>query len=161
MRSIFFIVVGLLMIMVGVGCSRRTVPSTTTVKDSLIVKEVPRLVEVKVPGDTVTVTDYIECDSTTNKPKPKNIRASNGKAHVSVAVADDGKLTAFGGCDSLKAVISALDREVYHLRYEHKTEPVIIYRVHWYDKVCRWIAGLTVSSFIGFIGFLFIKSRIH
>jgi hypothetical protein len=145
-----------------VGCGRKVVPSTTTeVRDSLIIKEIPKIIEVPVPGETVTVTEYIECDSITNKPKPKKFTATNGRANVNVNIDAEGKATASGGCDSLTAKIQVLEREVSHFRKESMKEviPIIEFKTRKIDTFCRWFTGIGLFIF-GVLAFIKIKKFI-
>jgi hypothetical protein len=150
MRGANLIGLGLwLLLLVASGCSRKITSGVTTiVRDSLIVKEVPRIVEKFIPGQTVFVKEYIECDSTTNKPKPKNISASNGKAKVTVSVKADGTLTASGGCDSLKALIEVRDKEIEHIRSTNTTKDNIRYEhePYWFDIAARWISSIVILA---------------
>jgi hypothetical protein len=138
-------------LLVVVGCGRKAVPSITSeVRDSIVVREVPRLVEVKVPGETVTVKEYIECDPVTNKPKQKDIKANTGRAHVAVAVRSDGLLTASGGCDSLTAVIQQMDKEIFRLRHEKREEVRVVtqYKTRDIDVFCRWFTAIVLLIII-------------
>lgn len=138
---------GLVLLLVVVGCSRKAVPSITTeVRDSIIVKEVPRLVEVPVPGATVTVREYIECDSTTNKPKPKRIEGSNGRANVRTEIKADGSFESTGGCDSLLVLVEAMDTEIRHLHSEKSKEVQVVteYKTRGIDTFCRWFTCIAV-----------------
>jgi hypothetical protein len=156
-RKIITLLIGLgLLILLVVGCSPRAVPSTTTdtktvVRDSIIVKEVPRIVEVKVPGETVVVKEFIECDSTTNKPKPKVIKARHGNAFVKVKIESDGSATATGGCDSLQALVEVKDKEILHLKEKltekSKTETKVITqkKTRTIDIFCRCFTGIVLS----------------
>lgn len=130
------------------SCCKKFTTTTTIVKDSVIVKEVPRLVEVPVPGDTVKIIDVIECDSLTNKPKPKKIQATTGRAFTSVEVKADGTLTATGGCDSLLQVIEVMDREITRMRSETtETETTqIAYRATTFDIFLRWLFGIVIAA---------------
>ena len=143
------------------SCSKKLTTTITVVKDSIIVKEVPRLVEVKIPGDTVTVTEYIECDSLTNKPKPKKIQATTGRAFTSDEVKADGTLTATGGCDSLSQLIEVKDREISRLRSEktdtHTTQ--IVHKPTGFDIFLRWLFGI-LAAFIGIRTLLKFKGLI-
>lgn len=138
---------GLMMVLllVVVGCSRKAAPSTTTeVTDSIHVREVPRFFEVKIPGDTVTVVEYIECDSVTNKPKPFTIKSKSKRASIVVNVDKNGLLTSTGVCDSLQQVIQAMDKEIFRLRIEKSKKVVPAYITRDIDKACRWIAGIVL-----------------
>lgn len=162
-RGLFFFI-GFTILVVVAGCSRKTVaPSITktVVKDSIITREVPRIVEVVVPGETVTVTKYIECDSVTNKPKPieLKVKTANSKASVSVKVDSTGLMTATGGCDSLKLALQAMDRELFHYKHE-KTEikePQVIYKTRSIDIFCRWFSAI-VLVLLGIIIFHKIRN---
>lgn len=153
MRGIF-IGLGLVLLLVVAGCNRKIVSSTTTkVRDSLIVKEVPRIVTVTIPGDTVTVKEYIECDSITNKPKPKEFKSGNGRAKVSVMIADDGSLTATGGCDSLQRAIEVRDKiiEKFHSEEKNELKTVVEYKTRGIDKFCRWFTAISIILIVAYI----------
>jgi hypothetical protein len=49
-------------------------------------KEEPRIIEVKIPGDTVTIERIIECDSVTNKPIPFHEVKKSKRASVIIDV---------------------------------------------------------------------------
>jgi hypothetical protein len=145
----FFLLIGLGLVVAG--CGRKVVPSTSVaVRDSIVIKEVPRLVEVKLPGETVKVVEYLECDSLSNKPKPKKIHATSDRARVSVAVNNKGILTATGGCDSLREVITLMDREIFRMRHEKKEKVKVVteYKTRFIDKVCRWFTGIATIVMI-------------
>jgi uncharacterized protein YcfL len=136
------------------GCSNKSVVSSTEVKDSVHVEYIPRMVEVKVPGEKVTVTKYIECDSVTNKPKPIDIAATKGKAHVAVVIDKEGQLTANSECDSLTELIKVLDQKITRLKSEKQTvvlPPEIVYKTYWFDVPARFISLLTLLIIIVYI----------
>jgi len=149
MRGIFT-GLGLMILVVVVGCSSRVVPSITTdtktiVRDSIVTREIPRFIEVKVPGEKVVVKEYIKCDSITNKVKPKTIRARSESAIVDVTFSSDGSVTATGGCDSLNAVVTAMDKEIFHLKHELTVESKeVVYKTRGIDIFCRWFAGIVI-----------------
>lgn len=157
MRGIFIAMFGLMILVVVAGCSSRVVPSTSTsetktiVKDSIVVKEVPRIDTVHIPGEKIVVTEYIECDSVTNKPKAKSIKAQGTRTNLSVVLRTDGSMVATAGCDSLQAVVTAMDKEIFHLKHESKTsnkevvKTQLIYRTRKIDIFCRWFTGLALS----------------
>lgn len=155
MKKNLLLCLGFLSILLVVGCGRRAVPSTTTetitiVKDSIIVKEVPKIVEVTVPGDTVTVTEVIECDSVTNKPKAKKVKAGNGRAKVQLNIDASGNATVIGGCDSAKIAIQVLERQIEKYRNESTAKSktvvktVVKYRTRGIDVFCRWFTGIVL-----------------
>jgi len=161
MRGILFFVFGLGILLVA-GCSQKIAPSTTiAISDSVKTREVPRIIYEEVPGKTVTVTEYIKCDSVTNRPVAKEIKArSEDGAIVDVDIMADGSITATGGCDSLKLKLEVTDKIIEHLRSENSktVQPVIIHTPYWYDVMCRWIAGISVLTVAAYIVFkLYIK----
>jgi hypothetical protein len=140
-------------------CPKISTHTTSTVTDSTSSKITVRLDTVRLPGDTVTLINYIECDSVTNKPKPVKFNAKSGKAHVSVKVDATGQLTATGGCDSLEAVVKAYDKELFRYRHENKKEVVTRteFKTRDVDIFCRWFTGivlvlLTVAALLKFKG---------
>jgi hypothetical protein len=160
-RGLFFFI-GFTLLVLVVGCSSRVAPSISTkekVRDSIVVREVPRIVEVVVPGETITVTKYIECDSVTNKPKPVELIVKSVKSKVTLKVDSTGLMTATGGCDSLKLALQAMDRELFHYKHE-KTEikePQVIYKTRSIDIFCRWFSAI-VLVLLGIIIFHKIRN---
>jgi len=158
MRGIFFIVFGLGLLLMVSGCSPKVATGTTSeVTDSTTTRYVPRIDTLYLPGEKVTLPPvYIECDSITNKPIPKKISGSNGRAHVGVVIDATGKLTATGSCDELKKIVQLMDKEIYRLRHEKKIivpPPVIVYKTHWYDVPSRFISIITLIVLVVYIYF--------
>lgn len=146
-----------LLVILCAACSKKVAPSVTTeVRDSIIVKEVPRFIEVKVPGDKVEVVKWIECDS--NKIKPVAIKKKSGKATLLVTIDKKGILTATAICDSLMQVIETKDKEITQLRSTTRKETIIDvqYKTRFIDKVCRWIAGVVVLTGGAFVAKKFL-----
>lgn len=145
----------MVLLLVASGCARKgiTTSATTEVTDSVHVREVTRLVEVKIPGDTVTLDHYIECDSATNKPKPFKVQSKSKRARIAFSVDKTGKLEGIGICDSLNQVIKAKDTEIFKLRSELKTKATvkIEYRTRGFDKFARWYLIINIVLLIGFI----------
>lgn len=148
MRLLFLLVVGI----VVMACSQKTAVSSTEVTDSTVTRYVTRIDTIVVPGQKVTLKEYIECDKITNKPKPFKAKAKSGKAHVSVNIEPTGELTAQGGCDSLTQVINALDKEIFRLRHEKKLEVKVVkeYKTYWFDPPARFISLLTILVIGGY-----------
>ena len=146
------LLIGLLSIVLLLsGCKKELSPvvSTTTEKttsDSTIVKETVRLVEVKVPGDSVPYAVQIECDPITNKPKPFQFQKSGKQASVNMALDGNGRLTGVAACAEMQQKVEVKDREINRLRKEyqalHETKLKVVHRPPWYDVACRWITGL-------------------
>lgn len=150
---LFNTLLGFLSILLVVGCGRKVVPSTTTetrtiVRDSIIEKEVIKNVEVKVPGEKVYITEYVDCDSATNKPKAKHIKASNGRAMVELKIDSTGKAELVGGYDSLVLQIQTLIKTIERFREEKesKTKTVVKvvteYKTRRIDIFCRCFTGI-------------------
>lgn len=141
------------------SCSRKTVSTTsvTTEKDSTYVKEISRDVEVKIERDTVTITEFIECDSVTNKPKPIKIKKSSTRASINIDISSDGKLTATSECDSLNAIIEVKDREIHRLTQKETKETTIT------DKTRRfpWWGFLLIGFLLGVIVMLVLKAHLR
>jgi hypothetical protein len=148
----YFLIV--LALFTAMACGRKTLPTVTTViKDSIVIKETPRFVDVLVPKDSTVIIGVIECDSLTNKPKPVKRRAHNGRATSSLTIDNNGKYKVIGECDSLKKVIEVRDREIVKMHNE-KTQ-----RVEYRDKpptkfqkFCLWWTILTILSMVGYFG---------
>jgi hypothetical protein len=130
------------------SCSPKVTSSVQKeVRDSIVYRDVPRIVEVQVPGETITLTEYIECDSITNKPKPKRFHAKANKAKVDITIKADGSITATGGCDTLQMMLTVMDREIFRLRRENeeilntKTQ----FKTRWFDMMFRWAFGIILA----------------
>ena len=135
----------LVLILIALGaCSRKAVPEITRSehRDSTVIQYVPRIEIVKIPGDTVTIERFIECED--NKPKPVKIRAQSKRAKVVAEIKPDGKLILTGGCDSLEQVVTVLDKEIYRLRHDSEFKQIPTFRTRKIDIWCRWIAGSSI-----------------
>lgn len=149
----------ILSIVVLFGCSRKTVSTTsvTTVKDSTYVKEVPREVEIIIERDTVTVTEYIECDSVTNKPKPMKIKKSSTRASIDINISADGKLIATSECDSLNALIEVRDREIHRLTQKETKETTTTVK----GRIIPWWGWMLFGFLLGIIAMLILKAYLR
>ena len=107
------------------ACSKKITSTTSSVRDSIIIREIVRYDTVRVKADTIRVKQIIECDSVTNKPKPFKIKEHSGRAKATVEVKSNGELTVTASCDSLELVVQTLDREVFRLRHEQKQSTTI------------------------------------
>jgi hypothetical protein len=138
------------------SCSPRVISShEVTDTTSVAVKE--RIVEVAVPGETVYITDWIECDTTTNKPKPVEIKAKGKRAKASVVIWSSGEMRISGGCDSLQERVTVMDKEIFRLRQEKKVIVKTEYKVHKIDIINRWIVGCLLLYIIGRVVLKFWK----
>lgn len=158
MKRIFLLLSCLALFMV-VGCSRKAVPATIEVRDSIRTEIKYRDVPVPVPGEKVKVIEYIECDSVTNKPKPVSIKAKGKKAFVNVTIDKQGKLEATGGCDSLVAIIQAQDKEIFQLRHRREVKIQKVHEPRWYDIAARWISLFTLLGILLLILVTFLKLK--
>ena len=159
MTRLFFTGLVVLMLMV-IGCNRKISSTTSTfVKDSTHIEYVDRPVEVKLPGDTVRLTTFLDCDKQTNKPKPSEGKKKSGRTTLDFNLDAKGKLEINCNEDSLKAIINAQDKQIFRYRHEQdrKTEVIEVYKTRKIDVICRWIVILLIC-FIAFKVYLkFIK----
>jgi len=147
-RVVFFI--GLLSLLVVAGCGRKAAPSRTSAtetksKDSVRVEYRDR--EVPVPGEKVVVTQVIECDSVTNKPKPATIEGRSGRAFTRTEVDANGNVTSTGGCDSTNLLLKNAEKEINRWKekyeIERTTETKIEYKTRDIDIFCRYFSLLS------------------
>jgi len=119
------------------------VQTKTIIRDSTVVREVIRKDTIHIAGDTVRITELIECDSITKKPKPFKAIVKSGRAKATVVIDNRGKLTVEASCDSLQKLIDVMDREIFRLRHE-QTETTITKSksgfMAWIDNTCRFLA---------------------
>jgi hypothetical protein len=128
MKKLITFIFFLLLILIWLSsCSRRVITQTVehTIIDSVYVTLTPRDTTIYIPGDTVSITTFIECDSVTNKPKALSQHARSGRLSSSVSIMPDGRLSVRAQCDSLEQIISVLDKEIFRLRQEKKTINVV------------------------------------
>lgn len=156
---VMMILLVLLLVLLLSSCSPKVITTTSEVKDSVRVEYVPREVLVQLPGDTVQVVQWIECDSTTNKPKPFTVKAKSSRSKLNLKVNSSGELTATASCDSLQQIVNVLDKEVFRLRHESSknVEVVTQYKTRRIDIICRWYAGLSVLMLILFVVLKFYR----
>ncbi len=154
MRKIAIIAITL----TSLACSKRVVPDSSIVtnntSDSTVVTNVIRADTVYIKGDTVRVTERIDCDKVTNKPVESTIHAKSGRSSIAVTIGKDGKLTATAVCDSLMEVVQVMDKEIFRLRHEAKLEvrtPPTQYITRKIDIICRYVAGGLLLLLIGFV----------
>ncbi|NOS94540.1 MAG: hypothetical protein HOP30_21725 [Cyclobacteriaceae bacterium] len=149
MRGLVFSI-GFLILVVVAGCSRKVAPSSSTEvtskKDSIVYKEVIKEVEVPVPGETVTLTKYIECDSVTNKPKPFHFAVKSGKAKADVVIDEKGEMNVVAGCDSTLAKVAVLEKQIerYQKESKSKSETIPEFKTRRVDIFCRWWTSATL-----------------
>jgi hypothetical protein len=150
MRSIHIHIACFLLFLVVaclVACKPPAATTTSSkVKDSVRVEYRDREIPVPVPGEKLTVTEYIECDSNTNKPKPTKFEANGSRSNMKGSIDDTGKLQTECTCDSLTLLVHAKDSIISRYRSESKSETKVeqVYLVHWYDKWARAIALLAL-----------------
>jgi hypothetical protein len=133
------------------SCSRKTVTTSTNVTDTTTIREIIRYDTIRTPGDTIRISELIECDSITNKPKPITIRERVGRATASVTINNQGQLQVQASCDSLENIIRIMDKEIFRLRHETKT---VYYEKkpskfkQWIDNVTYTLLGLIILYFL-------------
>lgn len=107
------------------ACSKKISTTTSSVRDSTVIREIIKHDTVHVKADTITIKQMIECDSVTNKPKPFKIKEHSGRAKATVEVKTNGELTVIASCDSLELVVQTMDREIFRLRHEKKETTIL------------------------------------
>ena len=132
------------------GCSRKGLPTSTdksSVTDSSFTKYTPREIERFTPEVTVSIIKKIECDPATNKPRPTKVSTQNKQLKASAQITADGDLIVDAQCDSLRDVITVLDKEVFRLRNDRRIihETKVAYKTRRIDIVCRWFAGISLA----------------
>lgn len=145
------------------GCSSRVAPTTTTtVKDSIYVKEIVRHDTVSIPGEKIRITRFIHCDSLTHQVKPFEVKEKKNNQSLEIILNPNGELTAICKSDSLIKVIEGKDKEINHLRQEKTKEtiPVITHEPYWYDIAARWIASIVLLLIAGYLIYSYFKFKI-
>jgi hypothetical protein len=137
--------------------------STTVQTDSTWTKETNRPQVIFLPGDTVRIEKFIECDKVTNKPKDMNakLRGKNSELDVSLK---NGILKITSKYDSAIRVINTKDKEIHTLRKtiievnskEKEVQIKIEYKTHWYDPYCR---GTVLALIVALITYLILKLK--
>jgi len=130
-----------------IAACRSVAPQVATnTMDSTMVEVRERVDTVYLAGEIVELPPIvIECDSTTNKPKPFKTKKV-GKNVSASANLKNGVLTVKCMEDSLMVVTKKLDSIVFRLRHEDKTitlPPVVTHEPWWFDVAFRWWALLT------------------
>jgi hypothetical protein len=146
---IYLLMLWLLIILISIAsaCSRKTITTTTEVRDSIVVKETVRYDTVTIPADTVRIEHQIECDPVTLKPVPAVLKKNSGRVSSSVTISSTGVLTVDSKCDSLQHIIRIMDREIFRLRHEKKTvyidkKPSAFKR--WLDNIIYTLVAVVV-----------------
>ena len=147
LKTYFFMVLVVLMMAVGCKSPKVITHTETVIKDTTIVREIPREIIVTEPADTSIVITKIECDSVTNKPVPVHRSSRSDRAGIEISLDSTGVLEGIATCDSLNKVIEAKDREITTLRDTKSTirEIEIIYKTAWYDKASRVLAIIAIA----------------
>jgi hypothetical protein len=167
MRGLFFI--GFVCMLVVSGCSRKVTSNTTTTEtfDSTHVENKPRLVPIELPGETAHAAGKVMLDSS-GSFIPVHIEGKKENAFVDVTIDKKGNVTAKGGCDSLKTVVEAMDKEIFRLKKVNNNKiitvtltkkvkvKVPVYRTRDIDIFCRWYFGITLFI-VGLVVFLKFK----
>jgi len=126
---------------------RSVAPTTTTnTMDSTMVEVRERVDTLWMDGEILEIPVYIECDSTTNKPKPIDIKKAGKNLSVNIGLDGKGLLKVKCKEDSLMMVTRKLDSIVFRLRHEDKTitlPPVVTHTPYWFDVLFRWWALVT------------------
>lgn len=127
------------------GCkSNQPVQHDTTTRDSISYVERYHTDTVSIPGDTITLTAWIECDSITNKPKAVNGRSGSKRGSVSFSVDENGQLKADVILNKYMAEVQRLTKELYRAQQQKEliVEVRTEYKTRRIDIFCRWVTGL-------------------
>jgi hypothetical protein len=157
-----FILVFASVAVLGNGC--KSVKLNKSTSDSTLVTETLRAIPVKLPGADVQYRYIIRCD---DRRKPQIIDGSGrrsahgtwhdrqGSAFSSIMLDTAGVLYGFAGCDSLKGVVYAKDREIIRIKKEF-TERIEKDRKKWYQTAI----GEFLLILMCFSGAIFLLSKI-
>jgi len=130
-----------------VAACKSVAPTTTTnTFDSTKVVVRERVDTLWMDGEILEIPVYIECDSTTNNPKPLSIKKAGKNLSVNIGLDGSGLLKVKCKEDSLIQVTKHLDSIVFRLRHEDKTitlPPVVTHTPYWFDVLFRWWALIT------------------
>ena len=146
---VFFGMTGLFMLMLA-GCkSSQPAQHDTIIRDSISYVERYHTDTVSIPGDTLTLTAWIECDSITNKPKPVNSRSGSSRGSASITIDANGRLQADVILNLYKAQVQRLTKELYRAQQEKELiiEVKTEYKTRRIDIFCRWVAGFSLLIF--------------
>jgi len=161
----FFSSAGLMvLLLVAVGCSRKTVPSVITeVTDSTYVKEIPRNVAVTAPADSTENTLNVGTAGNISWPVEEDLwyqeeTTKSGRATLKMK-SEKGKVTAKCYCDSLSKTVQVMDKEIFRLKHEKKQETIVQteYKTRRIDIACRWISGIVVGLLLGYAAVKYFK----
>jgi len=158
--TVFFLAVGCLVfssckVAAPAATVKERTDSTTVKKDSTWTETITEYDTIYLPGDSVMIVAWIECDSITNKAKDFEIKV-DGKNLQLVLSLKNGMLNALSKYDSSKHII-AKQKELIHTLSEtitklnHEKEEVKIvteYKTHWYDIAARWLAVIFIILII-------------
>jgi len=141
-----------IILLLAVAC-RSVAPTTTTkTSDSTMVIVNTRVDTLYLPGEMVELPPiYIECDSTTNRPKPFVQKKSGKNVKLRAGLDRKGLLTINCKEDSLLQITKVLDSTIFRLRSEHKVvvmPPVVTHKPLWFDVMFRWWALITAAYLI-------------
>lgn len=131
-------------------CARKF-PPVVEIRDSVYVRDTTIVVHdtITLPGSLLTIRDTVPCDSLGRANLNKRtVRAGRATATVEI---NKGVLTVECAEDSLRAVITKLER--FRDTWRGHTEWIVQkeYITRRIDIVCRWIAGIFSFLFVIFI----------
>ena len=145
------------LVLASCKCNQVTQRDTTT-RDSISYVERFHTDTVSIPGDTITLTAWIECDSITNKPKPVTGRSGSSRGSATVTVDSSGKLMANVILNQYKAQVQRLSKELFRARQEREVvvEVRTKYKTRTIDIYCRWFTGISLL-----VGILWVLWQIY
>lgn len=127
---------GIILIILLVSCKAPQVSTNTITKDSVIVREIPRIIEI--PGQTIQ-SPSINIDSLVtliqNGIKPEVINPTlirtdtTGRLQARLIIDELGNLTAL--CEQQEQLIRYLEKQVEHWKYEYEKETITVEPTFW------------------------------
>jgi len=140
------------MMLACAGCAPRIITQThTRVKDSVIVREVTRIVSVAAEKDSAVLT--------VRKEERGVFEKKNKRAAVRVEVDSKGNIHAAANCDSVTRLVAVKTLEIERLRTEHTQETTekTVYKTRGIDKFCRWATAALAAGAVLYFGIKKIK----
>jgi hypothetical protein len=131
-KFIFF----LLILVIAMGCTAPQVITDTVVKDSVIVREVPRIVEI--PGQTI-YSPSVNLDSLVKVIQSgvksevinKTLTYTDPDTQLQVGLILDQMGNLFAVCEQQEQTIKIMEREIERLRTINTTKETIIKPTFW------------------------------
>lgn len=136
----------MLLLMLGACCRLPVQQSEKTVRDSVVYQIKDTTYSYSIPAEPIILTEWIECDTLTHKPKPTRSTSREESGSLSMDLDASGRLTVIGQCDSLLTVVKQLEKEAQHYRDSRETIPNTVFKTRKIDIYCRWFTGIFLAA---------------